>query len=175
MAYDVSIVRRPGDAFFDLQAFEPGGGFLQSLALPAPTRPNSALSTDSACLYWVGERHWLLKVPPEVEAIWIGRCDGPVNAHGSLTWVSDAYFGFELDGPEVLAILAQATPLDLRTAAFPVGSASFTEVFGQTGLLHRTRETGFLLYVERSHADFIETWLQAARTGAVPADARLRA
>jgi len=175
MAYDVDIVRRTGEAFFDLRAFGAGRPFLQFLALPAPLQPNSALVTDSACVYWLGERHWLLKVPTQIEAIWTERSESLGGALGSLTCVTDVYAGFDLHGPDAHAVLAQATPLDLRLPACPIGSATFTEVFGQTGLLHRTGEARFLLYVERSYADFIAAWLMAARRGRLPEDAALRA
>lgn len=78
--------------------------------------------------------------------------------------VSDAYIGFDIAGEDAQAVLAQATPLDIHTAIFPPGSASFTEFFGQTALISRKSERNrFTAYVPRSHADYLEACLRYAK------------
>jgi sarcosine oxidase gamma subunit len=57
-------------------------------------------------------------------------------------------------GAEATDIVAQASPLDLGSETFPRNGASFTEFFGQKGLLFR-RADGFECFVDSSYADFI--------------------
>lgn len=166
MAYSVGITRRPLEALFDVRGnFKAFSTALGQAEFPRPTRPNSLVDVKGSTLYWVGPAHWLLRAPANQEQALATRLQQSARSLDvSVVRVSDAYIGFDIAGEDAQAVLAQATPLDIHTAIFPPGSASFTEFFGQTALISRKSERNrFTAYVPRSHADYLEACLRYAK------------
>ena len=85
----------------------------------------------------------------------------PLNV--SVVDVSDTYVRFSVAGPDALDVMSQATPLNLGPGTFPDGSASYTEFFGTTTLMECVSAgTSFVVFVERSYADYVEACLRRA-------------
>ncbi len=184
MAYDVTITRAPLAALFDMRATRTvmaSAGSSLGAPMP-PDTPNTATSKDGITVMWVAERRFMVHGPLEREATMAtifsekaialnaarrdsgrGREKGGGMNVTSAMLVSDAYARFDIEGPDAVAIVAQATPLDIREPEFPESAATFTEVFYLTGILYNAPGLdGFALWVERSYGDYIEACLNAA-------------
>ncbi len=165
MAYDVEISERPLEAFFDIRGEAAAAAeCLAVLDLLPPERPNTCTGQAEARAFWVGPKWWLLRAPLVREAELGARFTQIVAGRlASATLVSDFYAGFDVTGPDALAVLAQGCPLDLHPRRTRPGMASFTDVFGLAGLLYKLDERpAFSLYVERCDADYLGRWLRAA-------------
>lgn len=85
--------------------------------------------------------HLLLLAPtPDATALGryaAGRCEGQPVVR---TDVTSAYAGFRLIGPRLDELLRRLTHLDVRAAAFPVGSCAETAFAGVEALLVRPAE-----------------------------------
>ncbi|MEM7171021.1 MAG: sarcosine oxidase subunit gamma family protein [Pseudomonadota bacterium] len=168
MAYDVQIDRNQPPLVLDLRALpETATDFCHQMGLPLPQATNSQLAEGPWVAMRVGPDHWMFLGENRVEQSLNEMIEGAVaRSDLSIIEVSDAYEGFDLSGPEVLEVMAQGTPLDLRPAAFPEEGASFTSFFGRRVVLLRHREpTGFKVLVERSYGDYLKACLETARAG----------
>ncbi len=164
MAYDVTVNCTRPEAWCDLRGdYRAVTEALAPLSLALPATPNTFRTEGEWGVLWLGPQRWLLSGPLARESalatIADRGCDDPVI---SAVVVSDAYAGFDVAGPQVRDVLAQATPLDMRPDAFGIGSASFTECFGITALVCCTAATAYRMYVERSYADFMNACLTRA-------------
>lgn len=158
MSYRVEVSRRPGCTLFDLRGSAGGADTLfKHLRTAVPVRPNTVRVSDARAVYWVGPERWLLR---EEHGLPAGDTM-PLNV--SAVDVSDAYVRFSVAGPDALDVMSQATPLDLGPGTFPDGSASYTEFFGTTALTECVSAgTSFVVFVERSYADYVEACLRRA-------------
>ena len=170
MSYRVEVSRRPGCTLFDLRGSAGGADTLfKRLRTAVPVRPNTVRVSDARAVYWVGPERWLLceehGLPagsPDMASPALPAGDTmPLNV--SVVDVSDAYVRFSVTGPDALDVMSQATPLDLGPGTFPDGSASYTEFFGTTALTECVSAgTSFVVFVERSYADYVEACLRRA-------------
>ena len=149
MPYSVSATRMPRSALFDMKGRPDSieawsGGILPEF----PDVPNSYSYGTRTELYWVGQEHWLMRSPIDLEES-LCRDLRPEEAPASvsITLVSDAYAFFEITGADARELLAVASPLDVD--AMPLRFATFTEAFGQKALLIG-REGSFEIAVENS-------------------------
>lgn len=144
----------PRSALFDMKGRPDSleawsGGILPEF----PDVPNSYSSGPSRELYWIGQEHWLMRSPIDLEE---SLCrdlrpeDAPASV--SITLVSDAYAFFEIAGADARILLAIASPLDVD--AMPLRFATFTEAFGQKALLIG-REGSFEIAVENSFSSMV--------------------
>lgn len=157
MLYDASIRRLPLRTVIDVRGDALSvTSLMRKLDLPVPDRPNRRSGADGAAsVAWLGPRHWLVIAGPDDDEDRIFVVLAGAAPEGTqVTPVSDAFAGFAILGSEAPEVLAQASPLDLHNEAFPADGASFTEVFGQKGLVMRSAG-GFELLVESSYGDYI--------------------
>lgn len=164
MAYDVTVTRTQPEAWCEVRGEQHAvAAALAPSALALPATANTLLLDGERGVLWLGPRRWLLSGPvahePALQAIVDRVADDPAV---SAAIVSDAYAGFDVAGPQVQDVLAQATPLDVRPEAFAIGAASFTRCFGITALVCCTAATAYRLYVDRSYADFMHACLARA-------------
>ena len=170
MSYRVEVSRRPGCTLFDLRG--PAGSadtVFKRLRTAAPVRPNTVRASGTWAVYWTGPRRWLLREdyglpagsPGAATPASLAGDEAPLDI--SMVDVSDAYVRFSVAGPDALDVMSQATPLDLDPGTFPDGSASYTEFFGTTTLTECVSAgTSFVVFVERSYADYVEACLRRA-------------
>ena len=163
MSYDVQIKRGELEALVDLQG-PPRAihDWVESGFPDFPDAPNTASIRDELSLYWIAPERWLLRAPIEHEdqLLAITKPDtAPLDI--SIVLVSDTLKFFHLDGPDAAQIVSIACPLDTHSSVFPANGVTYTEIFGNKGLLARRGE-GFDIAVESSFADMLEDYLQRA-------------
>jgi len=111
---------------------------------------------------------WLSQVAPREPSVriepatWLvfGPCAAP-PADGMAIDVSDAYAGFSVEGPGAADLLALGIALDLERLA--PDFAGRTRLGDAAIVLVRTAE-GYVLRCERSYAEWLEAWLERARS-----------
>jgi heterotetrameric sarcosine oxidase gamma subunit len=166
MGYQATIEKQGMWAIFDIKGDASAAAKrIASLGLSLPASTNTAKAKDGQHLCWIGENHWLLLAPAEMENEVLERLD---PHHSSLdcriVHVSDAYTLFTVTGQQADDILAIASPLDTRRKNFPDDGAAYTEFFGIRGLVMRWPD-GYLAAVERSYADMISAYFDKISTG----------
>lgn len=131
-----SIAPYRGQAAKVAAALEKGHG----LGFPAP---GTTLSKGAVSIAWSGyDQAFLMGATP----------DAGLAAHAALTDQSDAWARLVLSGENARAVLARLVPLDLSSAAFPVGSAA-RSMLGHMNMVLLQEEAGvFTLMVYRSMA-----------------------
>lgn len=129
-----SIAPFPGQEKAVAKALKPLG-----LSFPGV---NSFTSKDAATLIWAGRD----------QAFLIGTACPDMGAAAAVTDQSGGWVTLSLDGPEACAALMRYVPLDLRLAAFPVGTSVRTPFYHMSMLLMRVSDQGFQLMLFRSMA-----------------------
>ena len=113
---------------------------LKPLGLGFPA-PNTFATSGAATLVWTARNQaFLIGVAP------------PDIAGAALTDQSDGWAALRLEGPEVSDALMRLYPLDLRTAAFPVGAAARAPLNHMQSILMRTGPYAVDILVFRSMA-----------------------
>ena len=166
MGYQATIKKQAMWAIFDIKGNASAvAKRLADIGLSLPSSANTAYATNGQHLCWIGEDHWLLLAPSEMEFQLLERLD-PQNSSLDcrIVHVSDAYTLFKVTGNHADDILAIASPLNTRQQNFPIGGATYTEFFGIRGLVLRWPD-GYLTAVERSYADMINAYFDKIMTG----------
>jgi heterotetrameric sarcosine oxidase gamma subunit len=108
------------------------------LAMPAP---NSFTEKKGARIVWTGRE----------QAFLIG-VDAPALEAAAVTDQSDGWAVLGISGVAAVDVLARLVPLDLRLAAFPVGSAVRSQVNHMNAVILRVGDYAFEVMVFRSMA-----------------------
>jgi len=138
------------------------------LDLLLPTEPNTALTKNRVSALWLGPDQWLLTCPQGDSALFINSLrEALADTHCALTDVSDGRTALCVEGPSARDVLAKGCPLDFHPRAFPPGSCAQTLLGKADVLLHLRAEEPpvgacFDVYVGRSFADYLWTWLEDA-------------
>ncbi len=128
-----SIAVLPGAAKAVAKALKPLG-----LAFPAP---NTHARKNGARIVWTGrEQAFLIGVAP------------PALNGAAVTDQSDGWAVLSVSGPAAVEVLARLVPLDLRLAAFPVGTALRSGLNHMSAILLRTGDYVVEVMVFRSMA-----------------------
>ena len=160
MSYDVIIVRQPISALFDIKGSrEKLSAWTQSASLNYPKKANSKTFENNLHLYFIGPEHWILRADLVDEDHLIDILK-PEHAPEdiSIVKISDTLTFFSVVGPDASEIISIATSLDTHVSVFGETSVSFTDIFGQKGLITRCQE-GFEFAVDRSFGDMIDDHL----------------
>ena len=154
MAIPFEFVPMPMSAVFDIKGDRDlAGATVEALGLALPATANCSAVRGETEIYWVGERHWLLRAPLSMEAKLLVEIDPKALPPGILVeQVSDlwSFFRLSLEGNAIA--LSAAASLDL--ARLSQSAATFTEAFGEKTLLVR-RSHHFELAFENSVAALI--------------------
>jgi sarcosine oxidase subunit gamma len=133
-----------------------------------PNEPNTTAARGQLTVLWLGPDAWLLAGPPGDGG---SRIDGLRQAladlHAGITDVTDGRVALRLAGPDAREVLAKGCPLDLHPRAFPPGSCAQSLIAKASVLIHLLddepgRGPTFDLYVARSFAHYLWTWLDDA-------------
>ena len=161
MTYSVHIQQRGLMALFDLKGKESALSGWCALP-PFPAMPVTYSVQADRELMAIGPEHWILRAPlDQEEALFAALKPDAAPADISIVHISDTLCFFEITGPDVLEVMAVATPLDLHAEVFPANGATFSEIFSVKALIIRI-EGGFQFGVDRSYAPMIADYL--ART-----------
>jgi sarcosine oxidase subunit gamma len=130
-----------------------------------PTQPNTvagpAALADGPRVLWLGPDEWLVVAADgealvQLRAALEGRSAAVVD-------VSDSRAVITLSGARARDVLAKGCPLDLHPSVFPPGRCAQSLLAKAHVLLHRIDEAPtFEIYVHRSFADYLWTWLEDA-------------
>ena len=148
------------------RAFMAAAGRVLDLLLP--TEPSTSAVKDQISALWLGPDQWLLTCPTQdapglIEMLRAALAD----VHSAITDVSDGRVAFRVAGPSARDVLAKGTPLDLHPRAFGPGSCAQSLLAKASVLIHLVddepeRGPSFDVYVARSFAHYLWTWLEDA-------------
>jgi sarcosine oxidase, subunit gamma len=138
------------------------------LDLLLPTEPCTAAAKGQIGALWLGPDQWLLTCPASDVAGLIGALRAALaDAHAAITDLSDGRVALRVAGPSARDVLAKGTPLDLHPREFPPGRCAGTLLAKATVVIHLLddnpeRGPSFDVYVARSFAHYLWTWLEDA-------------
>lgn len=138
------------------------------LDLLLPTEPCTSATKAQIRALWLGPDQWLLTCPAREVAGLIGLLRAALSeVHASITEVTDGRVALRVAGPSARDVLAKGTPLDLHARAFPPGRCAGTLLAKATVVIHLldddpVRGPSFDVYVARSFAHYLWTWLEDA-------------
>ena len=133
-----------------------------------PTEPNTSAAKNAITALWQGPDQWLLTCPADDVAFFINTLRQTLaDSHTALTEVTDGRIALALAGPSARDLLAKGCPLDLHPRSFKPGHCAQTLLAKANILLHLREgdppaDPTFDLYVARSFAPYLWTWLEDA-------------
>jgi len=108
----------------------------------------------------VGPAHWLLVGPTQAVAELALRLAPQARQQGlALVDQSDTFITLRLSGSEVREVLAKGCGLDLHPGSFGPGRCTGTRFANIPALIDCLEESLFELYVVRSYAHYVQSWL----------------
>jgi sarcosine oxidase subunit gamma len=138
------------------------------LDLLLPTEPCTSAAKGRIGALWLGPDQWLLTCPASEVPPLVGALRAALQGvHAAITDLTDGRVTFQLAGASARAVLAKSTPLDLHPRAFPPGRCAGSLLAKAAVLIHLLdddpeRGPSFDIYVGRSFAHYLWTWLEDA-------------
>ncbi len=156
MGYSVEITSMDQEAMFDVQCIRPIlDDFVARFSLEVSSDTDEFLSSVEFNILRLGPRRVLiqssLRDEYQIEYRAASCNSDPKNL--SVVNVSDLYLGIQLAGTDALEVLAHAVPLNLHE--FAIGDSTLTAVFSIAGIVTRTAEESYSLYIDRSYFDYV--------------------
>ena len=156
MGYSVQIMPMDQEAMFDVRCITPIlDDFVASFKNEESPDTDEFFSSVEFNILKLGPRRILIQSSLNVEyqiKQRVAACNrDPQNL--SVVNVSDLYLGIQLAGTDAMEVLAHAVPLNLHE--FTIGDATSTAIFSIAGIVTRTAEESFSLYVDRSYFDYV--------------------
>ena len=161
---DLGKIALRGDAHD--RAFMAAVGRVLDLLLP--TDPCTSAAKAQMGALWLGPDEWLLTCPTQDVAGLLGALRAALaDVHAAITDLTDGRVAFRVAGPSARDVLAKGCPLDLHPRAFPRGNCAGSLLAKAAVLIHlldddRERGPSFDVYVARSFAHYLWTWLEDA-------------
>ena len=134
------------------------------LGLAPPATPNIVASDGVRRILWLGPDEWLIATPPgEEEALGPRLENALAGRHAAITDVSDGRTVITLAGAYARDVLAKGCGLDLHPRVFVAGLCAQSTLARASVLLHQaTDDPAYEIYVDRSFARYLWTWLEDA-------------
>lgn len=119
-----------------------------------------AVTVGSRTALWLGPGDWLVRFGSDatVPQEWDRMPSGRYVAIDT----SDLWFTVRLDGVYSRDVLAKGCALDFDPARFPPSTAAVTQLARIRALIHHVEGCAYDVYVERSYAAYVWTWLDDA-------------
>ena len=135
-----------------------------ALGFEPPTDPNTAVGGNGRTALWLGPDEWLIVTPPGEEgATCAALRTMRLGRHFAVTDVSEGRAVIGLAGADARDVLAKGCPLDLHPRAFGPGRCAQSTLAKALVILHQLSDRpAYDIYVERSFADYLWTWLEDA-------------
>ncbi|MCH7942317.1 MAG: sarcosine oxidase subunit gamma [Proteobacteria bacterium] len=139
-------------------------GVRKALGLTLPKTPNTTAAGKDLTALWLGPDEWLLVGPPGAEGGIAKRLrDALKDQHAAITDVTEGRTVIGLAGRNAVDILMKGCPLDIHPRQFKSGDCAQSVLAKATIILHQTSAApAYDIYVERSFADYLWTWLEDA-------------
>ncbi len=172
----VALAERPHRGMVDLR-LDPAdetamNAFAEAFGFALPVQPNTSAGNGEASALWLGPDEWWLVVPgPEpvagrelADKLRAALADG----FAAVTEVGESRTCIRIAGPKARALLQKGCPLDLHPRAFVAGACAQTLLAKATVAIHLSADESvadgpvFEVYVLRSFAEYLWTWLEDA-------------
>ena len=152
----VNLRGKPTKRFLDAAA--------EALGLALPKTPNTTAAAGDLAALWLGPDEWLVVGPPGREgAIADDLRAALARQHSAVTDVTEGRTVIGLAGAHARDVLMKGCPLDVHPRAFKPGMCAQSLLAKATIILHQTSDApAYDIYVERSFADYLWSWLEDA-------------
>jgi sarcosine oxidase subunit gamma len=138
------------------------GAVTAALGVELPVKPNTTAAGDGIAVLWLGPDEWLVVAAPDA-GMAAGLEMALAGDHGAVTDVSESRAVIGLAGANARQVLMKGCSLDLHPRAFRAGRCTQTLLARAGVILHQTgNEPAYDIYVARSFADYLWTWLEDA-------------
>lgn len=136
----------------------------EALGVALPVDPNTAAEEGGRVVLWLGPNEWLVVAPPGAEAGTIEALRAALDGqHAAVTDVSEGRTVIGLSGAHARDVLTKGCPIDVHPRAFAAGRCAQSTLGRALIILHQTSDApAYDIYVERSFADYLWTWLEDA-------------
>jgi len=141
----------------------------KALGFALPVEPNTVTSKGKKQALWLGPDEWLLTMPDEQTAKQLVALSNALDGHHAAVFdVSDSRLTFSLSGINARDVIKKGCGLDLHPRTFGPGQCAQSTLSMAHVLIHQTAETKktkaatYHLYVHRSFAQYLWTWLEDA-------------
>ena len=139
----------------------PRGADAAGEAMQLPQQALRWHSGDPAA-YWLGPDQWLLTSDAKPAGDIIGLIDSAlIRQLYAATDMSSSNACFSLTGPASRTVLAMGCGIDLHECAFTTGHCTRTHFANVLLFIVCVEGDAFDLYVDRSHARYLNDWLVA--------------
>ena len=141
----------------------------KAFGVPFPEEACRASVLGERAVLWLGPEEHLLLAPEGARARILAELEIALGSHAhSLVDVSERQVAIAVGGRSAREVLSSGCPLDLDSAAFPVGMCTRT-LFGKAEtLLWRRSAEEYHLEVARSFAGYVRAWIREAQRGGDP-------
>ncbi len=135
-----------------------------ALGVAPPTAANTAAGDGARTVLWLGPDEWLIVTPPGAEDETARALRAALAGHHvAVTDVSEGRTVIALAGPHARDVLAKGCPIDVHPRVFGAGHCAQSTYGKANVLLHQTSDApAYDIYVERSFADYLWSWLEDA-------------
>lgn len=155
MSYEVDMLQLEQEALFDIRGSAAAIDlFFENLGIVMPVQQGKVVTFNLLTALRIGPRRSLLKALFANESA-LANTLAPLKNHNDISSVnvSDMYHGMKIVGKDALAVLSQATSLNLHK--FQSGFVTATEVFSLAAIVLRNSTDEFSVYIERSYAAYV--------------------
>ncbi len=133
------------------------------LGLSLPRKPNTTAAAKGLTALMLGPDEWLLIGAAGAEGKLAEALRKALKGqHAAITDVTEGRTVIGLSGVNARDLLTKGCPLDLHPSQFKPGDCAQSALAKATIILHQTGETDYDIYIERSMADYLWTWLEDA-------------
>ncbi len=135
----------------------------RAMDLLLPTEPCGSISQGDRSALWLGPDEWLITCP-RTDVTEVKRTLGEAlgTLHAAITDVSAGRIIMRLSGPNARDLLAKGCPLDLHPRVVKPGYVAGSVLAKITALIHCRDQSSIDVYVARSYADYLWSWLEHA-------------
>lgn len=135
-----------------------------AIGVAPPTAAGGVTTSGPYAILWLGPDEWLVVTPLGLEAQAAAALRSALDAqHAAVTDVSDALGVIALTGPDARHVLAKGCGIDVHPRRLRPGTCVRTGLARVVVLIHHTNDApSYDLYVDRSYADYLWRWLEAA-------------
>lgn len=170
---DIQLVELAGVGKVILRGDPKDASFLaavrDAVEIDLPLAPNTSSETLPLSAIWLSPDEWLLTCAGGSEVNVFGALSTALSSqHAAVVDVTDSRTVLRLSGPRARAVLAKGCALDLHPRAFALGDVAQTMLAKSAVILHHTVDDAekegseFDIYVPRSYADYLWSWLNDA-------------
>ena len=152
----INLRGRPLKKFLDASA--------KAIGLSLPKTPNQTATVEEITALWLGPDEWLVTGPPDSEGGIAARLREALKGqHAAVTDVTEGRTVIGLAGRNARDVLMKGCPLDLHASQFKPGDCAQSALAKTVIILHQTSDApAYDIYVERSLADYLWSWLEDA-------------